>query len=87
MRGVDFFVGRVTPYPRQVMITERGLTRAKLHAYGVYRDAGHALTAMPQENRPVNLRTDLCYSERSLRLKAATQQAFRAYFDHPLRAA
>jgi len=83
VRGEDFFVRRVTPCRRQMMITERDLKRLKLRAYRVYRDAGHTLTAMPQEKRPVNLQTDLCLSERRMRLKAAIQQAFRAYFDHP----
>jgi hypothetical protein len=83
VRGEDFIVRRVSPYRKQLMITERGRKRLAFRAYQVYREGRHTLTVMPPEARPVKLRTDLCHSERRLRLKAAIQQAFRAYLDHP----
>ena len=83
VRGEDFIIRRTSPYRRQLMITERGLKRLRMRSYRVFRDGRHTPTAMPPEARPISLRTDLCYSERRLRLKAAITQAFRAYLNHP----
>jgi hypothetical protein len=82
VRSEDFIVCRVSPYRRQLMITERGRRRLLLRAYRVYRDRARGVGSLPYDFRPAPLRG--CASEQRMRLKAAILTAARHYLEEHL---
>ena len=83
VRGVDFFVRRLSPCRRQLMFTQRGLSRLQLRDYRVF---GELLAPSRQTVWQGNERLPPIKGspqERRMRLKQAITVAARQYLDHP----
>ena len=83
VRGVDFFVRRLSPYRRQLKFTQRGLSRLQARDYRVFGEvlAPSRQTVWHGSERLPPIQGSP--QERRMRLKQAIAVASRPYFAHP----